>query len=253
MTGPDKITHHPKHSPLIGASMSAPSSQMLSAWTDDHLTPHQLDWISAEHDFLCGLIQTADSIFDVGCGDARILHKLAKLPFRSYMGIDIDRASIERADETFSDSRCTFVAGNALSHLPTLIKGWKSRDEGQDGREIVICTGNTLGSLESNQETALRVMMEEADCVIVSVCKNTPEIMLKRLEYYAKNNLSCRVEEWRSGSIISDMWGESRSFDEDSLRLLVRAAGLERPEFSCAISPVGSMGIALIANRKPTI
>lgn len=242
------VTRESPVNPLNGARVTPPHSQMLSAWTDDHLTSHQLQWIRAEHELLCSLLKQNDAIVDVGCGDARVLNQIVKVPFASYVGIDSDNASIETAKGTFSEPRCKFRTADALDILPQLSSVTPNAASSLS-RRVVICIGNTIGTFEQKRAEAVRAMASIADYVVISVCKNSPDVMLRRLEYYEKNNLACRVEDWRSGSIWSEMWGESRSFNHESLRELARLANVHDCGFIVSTQLVGEMGIALILNR----
>ena len=56
-------SNHQEHTPKLQGAFDSlsveretlpQSSQMLSAWTDDHLTQHQREWIRNEHEFLRG-------------------------------------------------------------------------------------------------------------------------------------------------------------------------------------------------------
>lgn len=229
------------------------SSQMLDAWTDDHLTEHQKRWTRAEHALVNQLLTPGSVVIDIGCGDARLLESLDRSA--EYIGIDIQAATIAAAKEKFANRPATrFETGDMQVVLPDLFSERDAQDASKFARNsrIVICIGNTLGSWGTDRAQAVRAMLQFADTVLVSVVSHDPETIFKRLEYYQKNNLNCRVD-WELGSVFSEQWGESKSFNEESLRKLAELAAADDIRIAMEFHPdLGGMGLAMVIRRENT-
>ncbi|MBN8548746.1 MAG: class I SAM-dependent methyltransferase [Deltaproteobacteria bacterium] len=252
------LPHHPSAITAAPAQGGAPdtailgsatsSSQMMSAWTDAHLTTAQLAWKHAEHMLIKKAIESGDIVIDLGCGDCRILKSLQNAPFAQYIGVDHDAASIEEARRAFPSPtipNSTFLAADLFRALPDMFL----QEGAPIGRRVAICIGNTLGSFGDLRADALNAMLRFSDVTIVSVCHNTKEITLKRLEYYAKNEIDCRVD-WKSGSIFSDAWGESRSFTEESLRALAEQAHAKELGFAAEFQTIAEFGLVMVLTKQ---
>ncbi|MCB0359595.1 MAG: class I SAM-dependent methyltransferase, partial [Bdellovibrionales bacterium] len=228
--------------------MTSDRSEM-SAWGDDSLTRNQLAWVQQEAQEVqrvLGVLAAAlndrqPSVADIGCGDARIAARLHSL--HQYVGFDIDAAVIdENRTRRESDWISFWNAGDFRETLPAAIK--------QRGRpfDLVIMTGNTLGTLGGDPTETLRVLAAHGDAMLVSVVQNQPEVTIERLRYYQKNGFNCCVN-WTTGTITSEFCGGSFAWSRHRLTELgssLRDLGHSWVE----VREVPPLGYALVTRRK---
>lgn len=198
-------------------------SQFQNAWDDRHLTPHQKRWMVAEARIISRLIAAqyprgaTVSIADVGCGDARIAKRLAEQLKRwsiriRYVGFDRDAAVIRKA----SRKQPAWIQFAKPGPYQKALPFWVRTKRNGTPFDVVICTGNTLGTLRGNRAQHVRRIARYGLLNVVSVLGRGKRIVFRRLEYYLRNGYSCSVD-WVTNTIRSQMWGQSRAWDRKGL------------------------------------
>jgi hypothetical protein len=216
------------------------SGTQMSAWDDDHITEHQKNWMQSEAEIIDIVVTTLGAaqvkVGDVGCGDARFLRKLTALP-GEYIGFDNAPLTILEARKSFEmNANVQFPdAEDYQAGLP--------RYTDEHGKmDLLLCLGNTLGTLGGDRLEHIKKMFAHTDMLVVSVVENKRDVSLKRLEYYGKNGYDCHIC-WDTGTITSKEWGESYAWSRGQLLEIahvMRAEGVEAAEVFKA-APLGLM------------
>ena len=225
---------------------AATYGDQMSAWDDRHLTEDQKAWMQSEAEIVDEIVSALGAnqirMGDVGCGNARILGKLSATP-GTYVGFDNDAETIAGAREDFQVTDCAHFpdAADYREGLPRYTANHGKMD-------LLVCLGNTLGTLGGDRLEHIKNMFEHTDVLVVSVVENATGVSLKRLEYYAKNSYDCHIN-WSTGTITSEQWGESFSWARDELLEIaesMRAEGAEAAE----VFKAAPLGLVLVLARS---
>lgn len=189
------------------------------------------------------------SVADVGCGNARIAKRLQTQLKRwsiriRYVGFDCDRAVILGARRRTPTWIQFAKPGPYQSKLPLWVKTQR------DGKpfDVVICTGNTLGTLRGNRAQHVRRIAKFGILTVVSVLGRGRDIVFRRLEYYLKNGYPCSID-WSTNTITSAIWGQSRAWDKEGLLSMTNSvrghSRFPRSSRDTTVYRVAPLGLAL--------
>lgn len=225
---------------VAGAPVEEVSGAQMSAWDDSHLTQHQKNWMQSEAEIIDVVVTTLGAaqvkVGDVGCGNARFLRKLTALP-GEYIGFDNDAVTIAGARKSFEMN-----ANVQFPDAEDYREGLPRYTDEHGKMDLLLCLGNTLGTLGGDRLEHIKTMFTHTDVLVVSVVESTKDVSLKRLEYYGKNGYDCHIC-WDTGTITSKEWGESYAWSREQLLEiadLMRAEGVEAAEVFKA-APLGLM------------
>jgi SAM-dependent methyltransferase len=180
-------------------------------------TPPILKLMQAEADFLRAMLETADSVLDIGCGSGRILEALAGRT-GVLAGIDLVYANLGHSRRRVPEREMLLVQGDAL-RMPF-------PDAAFAVSTVMI---NTLGNFGKEQVRLLKEM-RRVSRLVVAGCYSTAAAAAQR-EWYAvmhEHGYLGTVDEARSTPylcVTSDGYHSER-FDEARLTALFSAAGL---------------------------
>ncbi len=235
---------------VAGTPVEEVSGAQMSTWDDSHLTESQKKWMQSEAEIIDIVVSTLGAaqvkVGDVGCGNARFLRKLTALP-AEYIGFDNDPVTIAGARKSFEmNANVQFPdAEDYREGLP--------RYTDEHGKvDLLLCLGNTLGTLGGDRLEHIKKMFAHTDVLVVSVVENKTDVSLKRLEYYGKNGYDCHIC-WNTGTITSKEWGESYAWSKAQLSEIadrMRAEGADAAELFTA-PPLGS--VLVLARSHDTL
>jgi hypothetical protein len=213
-------------------------SSMMQSWQNKHLTEVQRETLRCEYEhlrsFLANLPERA-VLVDVGCGDARVLVNV-ELGGRRYIGVDIDRDSVEAAREM-----CEGLVGAHILEPQDYREALRELQPG--GPIAALCLGGTLGSFPGDEREHLKALTEKAHAFFFTVWHKSPQVIDQRIEYYIQNRLDFAVK-WHEGST---RWGEVRSWTQEELGALCRE---ELSEFACHIVETPPLAWTVMGYRK---
>ncbi|MBX7139279.1 MAG: hypothetical protein K1X83_14995 [Oligoflexia bacterium] len=223
-------------------------SQALSAWSEDHLTAAQLRWMENEVSVLRRVVAKctrdkgqAPVMYDVGCGIPARLFRDDELgsvidSVQAYVGIDNEPATIEEARLLYGQ-RGRFLDPMDYHEALSAVEGGRA--------ELIICLGNTLGTLPGDRTAHVKFMGQHADTLLISVVRKGPDVLRERIAYYEKNGINCQIN-WDTNIIHSDVWGDSLAFGEGEFAQFsaaLREAGMTRVSLH-ASDPLGTVLVA---------
>lgn len=214
---------------------------MMGAWQNKHLTDAQRQTLRCEYEHLRSFFATLPQgalLVDVGCGDARVLVNV-ELGGRRYIGVDIDRDSVQAAREM-----CEGLVGAHILEPQDYREAMRELQPG--GPIAALCLGGTLGSFLGDEREHLKALTEKAHAFFFTVWHKSPQVIHQRIEYYIQNQLDFGVR-WSDGSIVSPRWGEVRSWTQEELGALCRE---ELSEFACHIVETPPLAWTVMGYRK---
>jgi SAM-dependent methyltransferase len=231
---------------IAGTPVEEVSGAQMSAWDDRHLTQHQKNWMQSEAEVIDVIVTTLGAaqvkVGDVGCGNARFLRKLTALP-GEYIGFDNDPVTVAGARKSFEMN-----ANVQFPDAEDYREGLPRYTDEHGKMDLLLCLGNTLGTLGGERLEHIKTMFTHTDVLVVSVVESKRDVTHKRLEYYGNNGYDCHIC-WDTGTITSKEWGQSYAWSKAQLSEIadsMRAEGAGAAEVFTA----PPLGLVLVLARS---
>lgn len=171
------------------------------------------NYLKAESKVLKGFVKKGRSLIEVGCGTGRVIPIVAPL-VRHYVGVDIDLASLEQANETAE--RYGNVEIFQLDAV-NLSKRFRANEF-----DLAIMPWNVLNVVKQPLKSLKEVYRVTKRGAFVTVPQRGT--LAKRLGYYRRLKIRCRIDK-KTETIYSAEWGASRAYSKSGIRSLCERAG----------------------------
>ena len=190
-------------------------------WLNAVPEPFQ-QWLRKEEEFVLSLAEThANSTFlDVGCGEGRHAHLLAKRGVK-VVGVDSNPTMIERATSNLKFDPA--ISGNVEFYLEDAQRMHFEKE----AFDFIICMTNTLGNMPGIEENVLReiarVLKQDGRIILSVYCDDSYWVDLREQTY---KDIGLHIK-YRNGKAIQTREGlYSRHFSKTDLQTLCHSASL---------------------------
>ncbi len=76
-------------------------------------------------------LDSVNTVLDLGCGDGRVLQRLAHLyPEKQFIGLDLSANNVRNASSKYGADNISYLTGNAIDLLVSFRHCWKKRSNG---------------------------------------------------------------------------------------------------------------------------
>lgn len=171
--------------------------------------------LAKELAFASKFVSGSDSVLDIGCGNGRIVEKVAP-SVGKYIGVDIDRGYISEAMEKFKSIK------NAKFMVVDCVDLDKVFEKGEFQKAVALW--NTMACVKDDKKCLQQIASVISEGLFFTV--NMKGTLAIREKYYKDMGIIYSVDR-KSESISSELWNQTRAYSMSEIKDLIKASGLK--------------------------